>query len=322
VRQHVRRGPAARPLSGFTLIELLIALALGMVVLGAAMSFLITHMRSVEGSDIRENVQRNIRYVAEMLHRDLQMVGIDIKTTASFGTLVSFPGSPGDTLIVLYIPGSPTSAPAHEIDLSALPEPPAGEGTCGDRCLDLLAADVSTLELAPGDLARLQVDGVRRLILISDITAVSSTQFRLEFTDADTLLHHPASLVGNLQVKIPGTFVQKLQPIIFYLDDQERLLRARKLNSNGTPAGEVAAYGVEQFDVALSFADGDEAPRANPDDADVSNDCDDVIGAVVNFTVKAPRADPRVNHGELLRKSAEVRVSPRNLSYEKDRRGG
>jgi hypothetical protein len=322
MRAREPRGAAVRSSLGFTLIELLTALALGIFILSAAMGFLITHMRAIEGDDIRESVSRNTRYIAELLQRDVQMAGIDIKSSPSFGTVAVWPGSAGDTLMVLYVPVEPSPAPPHDIDVTAYPEPPAGEGTCGDRCLDLRKVDGDPLELTIGDLARLDVNGVRRLILTSSVTETSSTQFELEFTDADTLLRQQAGLAGNFQIRIPGTYVQKLETILFYLDDQQRLLRARGLNTDGTPNGEVVAYGVQQFDVELKFADGDELAQANPVDSDNSNDYDDVVGVKVTYTVRAPRADPRVNHGELLTRTAEVRISPRNLRYEKNRMGG
>ena len=49
---------------GFTLIELVISLIMGLVVLTASVSFAVTTMRSVAGNEIRENVQRNARFIA------------------------------------------------------------------------------------------------------------------------------------------------------------------------------------------------------------------------------------------------------------------
>lgn len=305
---------------GYTLIELIIALLIGTVVLSAAITFLITHIRSLEGSDIRENVSRNSRYIGALLRRDVQAAGIDIKSTTSFGTVMVYPGSPNDTLVMLHVPYVPISAPPHDVDPTANggSDPAAGNGTCGLRCIDLLKDALATLELAPGDLARLQIDGVRRLIIIDKLTVVSSSQFAVEWTAADTLLHQPAGLVGPVQIKIASTFVQRLQPIMFYLDG-ENLMRAERLNADGTPKGEVVAYGVEQFEVTLVFDDGDELSEADPNDPDDSNDYDDIVAVKVTVTVKADRVDPRVNSGQLLLKTSEWQISPRNLRYEKNR---
>ena len=314
-----RSRPRRMSPRGFTLLELIITLLLGTIILGAAITFLITHIRSLEGSDIREEVSRNDRYIGALLRRDLQLTGVDIKSTTSFGTIAAWPGSVGDTLIVLYVPYEPEPAPAHEVDPGVFPEPPPGEGTCGDHCLDVLYDDSQPLELQVGDLARLEVEGVRRLIIVEDIVTKSSTQLEVTFTDADTLLRQPAGLVGNLRIAIPGTYIQKLVPIIFYLDDQSRLMRAQRLHMDGSPDGDVVAYGVERFDLSLIFADGDELPQPDPYDSDSSNDYDDIVGVKARVTVKAHRVDPRVNEGRLLRKSSEWRISPRNLRYEKNR---
>ena len=303
--------------SGFTLIELIIALLLGTVILSAAITFLITHMRSLEGSDIRENVARNDRYIGALLRRDLQMAGIDIKSNTSYGTIGVWPGGTGDTLIILYVPYNPEPSPIHDVDPTES-QPSAGQGTCGTRCIEVLYDPSKPEELAIGDMARLEVEGVRRLLLI-DGFEVDGPEWEISWTDSDTLLHQPAGLVGPVQVKVPGTYVQKLAPIIFYLDAEERLMRAESLNMDGSPNGIVVAYGVQEFDVSLIFADGDTLPKANPYDSDNSNDFDDIVGVKVIVTVRAERTDLRVNNGVLVTKTSEWRISPRNLRYEKNR---
>jgi prepilin-type N-terminal cleavage/methylation domain-containing protein len=302
---------------GFTLIELLVALMLGTVIITAAISFLITHMRSLEGSDIRENVVRNDRYIGALLRHDLQMAGIDIESSTEFGTVGAWPGSSGDTLFVLYVPYEPAPAPIHDIDPTQF-QPPAGEGTCGERCIDVLYDMSQPTELKEGDLARLEVNGVRRLIVVNDVS-VAGFALEVGFTAADTLLRQPAGLSGNLQVEVPGTFIQKLQAIMFYVDDQDRLIRANRLNMDGTPDGEIVAYCVDDFEISVVFDDGDELERPNPYDTDYSNDYDDVIAVKVRVTVRAERTDPRVNGGELLTKTSVWYVAPRNLRYEKNR---
>jgi hypothetical protein len=116
-----------------------------------------------------------------------------------------------------------------------------------------------------------------------------------------------------------ATFVQELDATVYYLDEGDRLMRAVALNLDGSPRGQVLAYGVEEFDVRLVFADGDVLEVANPTDADDSNDYDDVVAVRVRITAKADRVHPLVNNGELLRKTFEWLVAPRNLRYEKDR---
>ena len=177
---------------------------------------------------------------------------------------------------------------------------------------------IGTEWLEEGDLARLEVNGVRRLIVVEDVT-VGGWALQVSFSAADTVLRQPAGLTGNLQVEVPGTFIQKLHTIMFYVDDQDRLIRADRLNMDGSPDGEVVAYNLEEFDISVVFEDGDELEQPNPYDLDYTNDYDDIVAVKVRVTVRAERIDPRVNGGRLLRKTSVWYVSPRNLRYEKNR---
>jgi hypothetical protein len=192
-------------------------------------------------------------------------------------------------------------------------------GTCGERCIDVLKDPDTPLELQIGDLARLQVAEERRLILVADLSETTDTTVAITWTEADTLLRQPAGLVGGLRLDRYATYVQKLQPIIYYLDEDHQLIRAVRLNLDGTPDGWVLAFDVEQFDATLIFADSLELEEANPYDANNDNDFDDIVGVRIKAIVTADRVDPRVNHGQLIRKSFEWQVSPRNLRYEKNR---
>ncbi|UCF18381.1 MAG: prepilin-type N-terminal cleavage/methylation domain-containing protein [Gemmatimonadota bacterium] len=305
---------------GFTLIELLVALTLGVVILGAAIGYLLREMRTLTGGDIRQSVARNGRYVGVSLRHDLQRAGVGIKSTTSFGTAVVWPGSPGDTLVVLYVPYTPELAPAHPLVPpigASNPLPPGG--TCGPRCVEVVKGASQPLELAVGDLARLQILETRRLILISDLVETSDTSVAITFNERPTILRQPAGLVGGLRLDLFGTFVQELTPVVYYLDENAQLLRAPRLDLNGSPDGDVLAYGVERFDVTLVFSDGDELERADPSDEDDSNDYDDIVAVRAVVTIRADRSDPRVNEGELFRRRYEWLISPRNLRYERNR---
>ncbi len=307
---------------GFTFIELIIALVLGVLVLAAAIGFVIREMRNLAGSEIRQGLSRNGRYVGISLRHDIQRAGIEIASTESFGTVAVWPGAYGDTLVILHVPYTPNLAPPHSLI------PPAGNdnplppgGTCGATCVEVikLPDGVAPLELQPGDLARVQIPGQRQLILIEQLDVTSDTSVKVTFTTIDTVLHQPASLTAGMALDRYSTFIQEIELVMYYVDDQEQLIRASHLNLNGSPEGYVLAYGVEEFDVKLTFADGDELERADPFDADDSNDYDDVIAVRVRVTLKADRADPRVNSGDLLRRSYEWMIAPRNLRYEKYR---
>ncbi len=149
---------------GFTLVELLIALTVGVIVLSAALSFAVTTWRTVEGNEVREQAYRNGRFIGMSLERDMQTVGVGIASTISFGTLAVW----ADTIVILSVPFTPSESPPYDL------APPAGTdnplspgGTCGTYCLDLAADAKGKFELEAGNLARLQINDTRRLILIS-----------------------------------------------------------------------------------------------------------------------------------------------------------
>lgn len=305
---------------GYTIVELLISLGLGAVVLAAALQYLVTEMRVLGGDEIRRGVARNARYVGVTLRHDVQRAGVGIESTTTFGALAVWPGLESDTLVVLHVPYTSTASPSHLI------VPPFGEdnplppgGTCGAQCIEVLTDPGRDLELGAADLVRIQVLEERRLALIERLEPVSDTSIQLSFTDASEILRQPAGLGGQLRLDRFSTYVQEVSPIEYYVDEEKQLIRAIRLNLDGSPDGDVLAYGIERFDVRLVFADGDELELADPNDEDDSNDYDDVVAVRISVTVQAERADRRVNQGRLLERTYEWTVAPRNLRYEKDR---
>jgi prepilin-type N-terminal cleavage/methylation domain-containing protein len=303
-----------RKASGFTLIEVVIALVIGLAVLSAALSFVGTSYRSLGGNQVREEVYRNARYVAMSLERDMQLAGVALNSTPSFGTLAVW----SDTVAVLRIPFDPNEAPVHALTPATdttNPLPPGG--TCGAYCVDVAKAG-ATFDLKRGDLARLQVNDERRLILVESVRDNANGSMAVEFTSHATLLHQPAGLSGGLRLDRFGTSVQRLGPIVYYRDSS-RLMRAERLKSDGSMDGEVLAYGVEAFDVWLQFVDGHEAPEADPTGADPTSAYDEVTGARMQVTLAADHPDPRVNQGQVFTRVYEWRFTPRNLLWQRNR---
>jgi hypothetical protein len=183
----------------------------------------------------------------------------------------------------------------------------------------VLKDSVAPLELAPGDLVRLEVPGVRHLALIQELDVTSDTSVELTFTEAPVILRQPAGFSGGLRLDRFGSFVQELAAVVYFVDAEGQLQRAQQLELSGRPRGDVLAYGVEQFDAKLIFIDGDELEVANAVDVDNTNDYDDIVAARVLVGVRADRPDPRVKGGELLRRQYEWTIAPRNLRYEKSR---
>jgi len=316
-----RRGATGRRLGidAFSVIEMIITLSLGVLVLGAAVGLLLKEMRTLAGRDLREGIARNGRYVGVSLRHDLHRAGVDIESTVDLGTVDVWSGAYGDTLLILHVPFVPEPAPPHPLVPPPGTNNPLSGSTCGAYCVEVTYDTLKPLELAVGDLARLQIVNTRRLILVQDIRQVSDTSITVQYTQATSIMRQPAGLSGGVLLDRFGTYVQKLVPTVYYVDAQERLMRADGLNLNGSPRGEVLAYNVEQFDARLVFADGDVAEQANPVDGDDTNDFDDIVAVTVAVTLRADRVDPRVNAGAPLRRSYEWTISPRNLRYEKER---
>jgi prepilin-type N-terminal cleavage/methylation domain-containing protein len=304
---------------GFTLIEMLIALAVGLIVASAALSFVGTTYRTQGGDEVREEVYRSARYVGMSLERDMQLSGVALVSTPSFGTLSAW----NDTVVILRVPFDPTEAPLHALVAPTDPPPTLlpGQGTCGPRCVNLeIAGD--TVDLKVGDLARLQVSAARRLILVESVVNQGKGKkgkaiVAVTFTQHDSLLHQPAGLSGGLLLSWSATSVQRLAPIMYYRDGA-RLMRAERLKLDGSMDSEVLAYGVQAFDVWLQFLDGHEATQADPTGAAPASGYDDVTGARIQATFAAGRPDPRLNQGELFTRSYQWRFTPRNLLWQRN----
>ena len=306
--------PEQGRIQGFTLIEILISLTVGIIVLSGALSFAVGLWRNLEGNEVREDVYRDARYLEMSFERDFQGTGVGLVSTVSFGSLAVW----GDTVVILRVPFMPTESPPYDLD------PPAGVnnpldpgGTCGARCLNLEKAADGTFDIEVGDLARLQVNDTRRLILVQSMVDYGAT-VAIGFTDTPAIVHYAAGLSGGLLLDRFSSFVQKVGPVIYYLDGTE-LKRAETLNMDGTPAGETVAYGVQSFDVKLMFVDGDEADAANAGDSDTTNDFDDIVGVRITAVIGADRIHPAVNQGNLFTRTYEWLFSPRNLLYERNR---
>jgi hypothetical protein len=139
----------------------------------------------------------------------------------------------------------------------------------------------------------------------------------MKFAAADTLLRYESGLSGVLLDRY-STIVQKLQPIVYWVED-EVLYRSDQLDSTGDLIGFPMAYGVQSWDAKLVFLDGDEADDASPGDLDLTNDYDDVLGITVSATLAATRTHLRVDGGQLFTREYNFRSYPRNLMYERNR---
>lgn len=299
---------------GFTLVELLISLVVGLVLVAASLSFAVSTFRGAEGNKLREEVYRNGRFIGMSLQRDVQSAGVGIESQMTFGTLNTF----NDTLVIYAVPWEPQMAPAHSIRPPfgfTNPLPPGG--TCGALCIDLEYDSDGGYDLQPGDLARLQVNTERRLLLIDGVRDMG-TYFQVSFLGGTSILNYDAAFAGGLQLDGFTTTIQELHPVVYFVEDST-LFRAQSFNTSGVLQPSPMAYGVIDWDTWLIFEDGDVLTAANTGDADTTNDFDDLLGVRITATLATNRADLRVNDGGLFTRDFEWRIMPRNLMYERNR---
>jgi hypothetical protein len=155
------------------------------------------------------------------------------------------------------------------------------------------------------------------VILVTDVQDGGGT-VALTFSADTTLLHYRAAFAGGMLLDRFSTVVQKLQPIIYYVEG-DVLHRSDQLASNGDLIGSALAYGVKAWDTKMMFLDGDEADEGNPNDVDTTNDFDDIFGTRITVTLGTNRPDIRVASGGIFTRDYEWTLIPRNLMYERNR---
>lgn len=310
-------GRRADGRAGFTLVEVLIAMVVGVIVLAASTQLVVGTYRGLAGTELRDGVDRNARFIGIALQRDIQEAGVGLESQIGFGTVATF----GDTLAVLQVPFFADEA-ARAYPRSAAPPAGVGRGNCGTFCIEVSRDNTEPFQVEQGDLAYVQVgSSVRRLILVGDVTLAAGLA-RIGFSDANTLVGHAAGIAGAqpLDLNAGGVIVRKLLMTAYWRDGQDQVLRATRLNPNGTPAGDVVATGVSAWNTSLEFTDGGEAAQADASDADDTNDYVDIRRVHVRATLRAERTDPRVNGGALIVRPYDWWFAPRNLIYERNRR--
>lgn len=302
---------------GFTIVELLLSLVMALVILSSATAFAMNSWQSRRGWTLREGVDRNARFIGMAVGRDAAEAGIDIESTPVFGTL----GSWGDTLSIISVPFDPDVAPTYRFDAmdndTINPLPPGGN--CGTYCLSFVKEN-GTYDLDAGDLARLQVGGERRLLMITG-TSDLGTHFSIEFLPVTRILGRDASLGDSLRIDRYGTAIQKLHAVAYWYDASTKsVMRSERLSSaSGQPLGEVLADNVEEWQTSLIFMGDIEHASYDGFDADTTNDAHRLMAVKVRAKVAAQRLDPAVNGGNQVYRWYEWRVAPRNLMYEKNR---
>jgi prepilin-type N-terminal cleavage/methylation domain-containing protein len=312
-----RSAARTRSRSGFTLIELLVSMVLGVIILSVSANFATATLRSSRGIDIRDGLNRDARFVGLAVSRDIQDAGVGFESTQVFGSVASR----GDTVVAISVPFLPNEAETYSMVVPADttdPLPPGG--TCGATCIDVVDPNTVPFQLSPGDVALLQVQNERRLIVLTAVTAPSAGVRRLTFSNADTLFVYPAGLTGGLRLTRNGVAVQRLSVTAWYQNNvNNTLIRADGFLPDGTLRTSITARGVDTFATRLQFTNGTERTQANGFDADTTNDYDRIVSVVVRARMQVERVDRSVNGGAPMFRDYEWRITPRNLIFERNR---
>src|SRR5574338_504855 len=203
--------------NGFTLIELMIAIVIGVLVLSPATSLALTTFRSMSGLQMRDAIDRNARFVGLTLQRDLAETGVDLESLADFGTLAVW----NDSISILRVPYEPGPAAVYPLSVANAPN----TGICGLTCVEI-QTDSTAPALAVGDVARLQLNRQRRLILINGISAAPNNAWRISFANFATIIHHQSGmLTGLTATNAASAVVQKVQPVLYWRQGTQ-LMRA------------------------------------------------------------------------------------------------
>lgn len=306
---------------GFTLIELLIAMIVGVMVLTFSMQLVVRFLRNSSSADARMSLDRNERLIGTALQRDLQEAGVDLQSSQAFGSVYS----DGNRLVILSIPyagpvASQQPTPFYNVVLSTAQQTTAlnGQGNCGTVCLRVDRTG-KTWEPAMTDVLLFSTRTTRRLMTMTAAPTVTATQATFSFADVSPMLGHPSALregATNVQLSTSqtGNTVQRLQAVAYYRQG-DSLYRATRVNTDGTPQGELFASGVRSWQVELQFTDGSWASTASPTSATASYN--DIAGVRVTAQILPEKDDARgINPGL---KTYRWYVAPRNLTYERNR---
>ena len=252
--------PGRRGQSGFTLIELMIAMIVGILILSASTKLLLSTMRSVTGTELRDGVDRRARFIGIALQRDVQMTGIIIDSRPTFGTI----GTYADTLVMLRVPffvpaGGGPEVPATTYARTAVLPAGAGVGNCGATCVEVVRPAGETFQINVGELAYIQLNAnVRRLVRVTAVALPNATTARVTFAATNRILGHAAGVAaggGNPAVDLRQPFtIRTLRAVAFYRDAATSTLnRVDSVLTTGAVVPQPIATGVQSWDASLIF---------------------------------------------------------------------
>ncbi len=306
---------AAHPRSGFSLIEMMIAMVVGVVVVTAATGVAINAMRSTRATEMREGLTRTGRFLGMAFERDLLETGVDIESSASFGSIAVR----NDTLTILSVPYDPDAPPQYQLLWSSPLPPVLPGGNClpVTRCAVFKKDGTNPVALEPGDLALLTIQSSRRLVVVSNVAAVTGGA-RVTFVPNDSVLWRPANFTGDLLLYPPATTLQRIR-VVTYWREGTTLYRSSRHDADGELIREVVADNVQDFQVSLIFVDDTERLAADPTDALNTNDYNRIKTVRVRVTARTEEAWMSGSGRPPADRLFEWHFTPRNLKYERNR---
>ena len=152
-------------------------------------NFATSTLRASRGTDLRDGLNRDARFVGLAVSRDLQEAGVAFESTQPFVSVATR----GDTVLVISVPFLPNQAEVYNmvVPIDTTDPLPAG-GTCGPTCIDVVDPNTVPFQIYVADVALLQVQTERRLIVVTARTSGGVGIRHLTFSNADTLFAYPA----------------------------------------------------------------------------------------------------------------------------------
>lgn len=307
-----RTAPRGVP-RGFTLVELLVSMTVGVIVLGIATSFALGAWRGDRRQRTVDAIARDSRFVGMALARDVQDAGISLESLHYFGSLATR----NDTVLTLSVPFDPTEAPTYDMAPPAVsvPDPIPAGGECGPACIRF-RKQAGAFRMAAGDAAVMQVGGVRRMVILTDVRDNGPTVDVSIRTDT-AIFVFPAAFADGLRLPHTGVTLQRLNVTGWFRQPgTNTLFRIDGVRTDGTFRAAAVARGVEQWQARLLFTDGVERPIADGANVDTLDDYNRITSLVVRARL---RSDTTLPGTPAIVRRHEWRITPRNLTYERNR---
>jgi type IV pilus assembly protein PilW len=330
-RQPWRSRPAAS--SGMTLVELMVAMLLGLIVTGAAVSVLLSNKQSYRTNEALSQIQESARTAFELLARDVRQTGINGCDNKARVANVLPAASWWDSWFVIHGYDGSTSDPAVVFGTAV------GERVAGTDSLQLQGAEGTELSIVSHDAAAASfaINAAASDFVVNDILIVCdfdhAAMFQASSYDgaAMTLAHdvggatpgncsqglgfptNCATSTGNVYAFPPNSLISRLGATAWYIGNNGRpaeggrSLYRRRLGNGATLVSEEVVAGVTDMRVSYRLAGASAFQAAGLLGAgDWSNVDAIAIALTVDSTDRRVSTDAAVNAGRLQRTFSNV----------------